>query len=154
MRLSKRILIVITLLFVTLFLFLLSYKESRPSEFTAYRHMPLVIGHTTYTAYIADTPQLRERGLSGKSRLPVLSGMLFIFDFPGIYAFWMKDMQMSLDFVFIKGDRVVDILENIAPATYPESFVGNSPYDKVFEISAGSIKKYKIRIGDTVEFLN
>jgi len=75
--------------------------------------------------------------------------MLFLFDKSGRYAFWMKDMKFPLDFIWIAGDKVVDIDENIPP-DYSGTLKPETPVDKVLEINAGVCEKYGIKKGDEV----
>jgi uncharacterized membrane protein (UPF0127 family) len=50
------------------------------------------------------------RGLGGRESLPDDWGMLFVFPEPGRHGFWMKDMLISIDIIWISaGGRVVDI---------------------------------------------
>lgn len=103
---------------------------------------------------IADTNAKREQGLSGRTSLCGNCGMLFVFDKPGIYPFWMKDMNFSLDFIFINQDKIVDIKENISPATYPNIINSNFPHDKVLEVNAGYAANKNYKIGQTVALTN
>ncbi len=97
---------------------------------------------------IADTESKREQGLSGRDKLDSDSGMLFIFDRPDKYSFWMKDMKINLDFVWIRDGKIVYLSRNISNPTtlYP-------PYDvnKVLEVNAGFIDANKIEVGDKIE---
>src|SRR5690349_20381775 len=53
---------------------------------------------------LADTDATREQGLSGALGLGTTEGMLFLFDYPGRPAFWMKDMLFSIDIIWISQD--------------------------------------------------
>src|SRR4030042_2564613 len=53
---------------------------------------------------IADTPEKRSQGLSGRDNLSQNQGMLFIFNQPAIPSFWMKDMNFPLDFIWINNN--------------------------------------------------
>lgn len=103
------------------------------------------------TVEIADTPEERERGLSGKEGLAEDEGMLFIFDEDGKPSFWMKDMLFAIDIVWISRDgAIVHIEENVAPETYPTSFAPRSEARYVVELPAGYASKYTVRLGDVV----
>lgn len=56
-------------------------------------------------AELADTPELRRRGLSKRAELPVGRGMLF----DKVGAYWMKDMEFPIDIVFL--DQQGTVLE-------------------------------------------
>jgi len=100
---------------------------------------------------VADTPSETSQGLSDRESMASNQGMLFIFPQPGIYQFWMKGMKFNLDFVFIKDDRVVDLVENVPyPQTgkSPQTVIAKKSFDKVLEVNAGIIRKLNIKTGD------
>jgi uncharacterized protein len=111
------------------------------------------IGGSTLNVEEADTPEARTQGLSGRPTLQTEDSMLFIFDEPGIYSFWMKDMNFSIDIFWIDENlRVVYMKENASLASYPESFKPATPVKYVLETVAGFAEKNGIKIGDRVRF--
>lgn len=104
------------------------------------------------TIEIADTPSLRELGLSGRTSLAPDSGMLFVFPTDGKYSFWMKDMRFSIDMLWLSADgAVVYIKPRVSPDTYPQSFVSNSPARYVLELLAGYVQQHGVTVGDKVQ---
>lgn len=106
---------------------------------------------------IADTPLTRSQGLSGRSSLNENEGMLFLFEAPETYSFWMKDMLFPIDIVWIRGERIVGFSEHAQPEpgkslTALTMYWPPEPVDTVLEINAGLIEKYNIRIGDRIDF--
>lgn len=100
---------------------------------------------------IADTPEERAHGLSGRVRLSEDEGMLFVFPGDGKYAFWMKDMRFSIDILWIAADgEVVHIVERAAPETYPRTFVSEGLARYVLELPAGDAEVRNVRVGDIV----
>ena len=74
------------------------------------------IGGSIVNVAIADTPESREQGLSGRPGLAANEGMLFVFPKDGRYAFWMKDMQFAIDITWISYSKeIVDIRESVGP---------------------------------------
>ena len=73
---------------------------------------------------IRDDTNGRNLGLSGRSSLAENEGMLFIFDTPAVYEFWMKDMNFPLDFIWINNGLVVDLSEHIPP---PDKLTNEPP---------------------------
>ena len=58
-------------------------------------------------AEVADTEAKRELGLMFRQTLANGTGMLFVFDAPGDYAFYMKGMAIPLDIIYIgKAPRI------------------------------------------------
>ena len=112
------------------------------------------IGTTRITAEVARTPASREQGLSGHAALAPDTGLLFIFDVPGEYFFWMKDMNFPIDIIWMGSDmRIVDLTENASPESYPAEFTSRTPAQYVLEVPEGTIKKQNFHIGDVVSFL-
>jgi len=113
----------------------------------------LGISSSTLKAYLAQDEQTRERGLGGVDRLNDNEGMLFVFPSPAVVGFWMKDMKISIDMVWIDQNKtVVGVSSNISPDTFPQSFSPTSPVLYVLEISAGVAEKIGIKTGTKLQF--
>ncbi len=107
----------------------------------------------TYAAELAATPEEREKGLSGRQSLAQDVGMLFVFDTPDQYGFWMKDTLIPLDIIWIGEDkRIVHIEKNIEPSTYPTTFQPENDALYVLELNAGQAEKNFFAVGDEVSF--
>lgn len=107
-------------------------------------------GATMFTVEIADTEELRQRGLMFRQRLPEDRGMLFDFGQPRPVGMWMKNTYISLDMLFIRRDGTIAY---VAENTVPKSLdvVGVSePVLGVLELAGGTSKRLGIRAGDTV----
>lgn len=109
------------------------------------------VGDIPVRLEIAETPEARSRGLSGRATMPDNFGMLFVFDKPGFYAMWMKDMQFPLDILWLnQGGVIVDLKRNVPPESYPSTFTPKAPADYVLELPANFTELRSIKIGDTV----
>ncbi len=111
------------------------------------------VGDAVVIADIADTVLSRTKGLSNVAILPDASGMLFVFKDKDIRSFWMKDMLISLDVLWIADGVVVGMQENIPYKSDDESvvrFKSEAPADMVLEVNAGWIAKNGIKIGDLI----
>ena len=103
-----------------------------------------------FTVEIADTDELRARGLMFRQRLPEDRGMLFDFGAPRQVSMWMKNTYISLDRLFIREDGTIAY---IAEKTVPQSLdtIGVAePVLAVLELAGGTARKHGIRAGDTV----
>lgn len=99
---------------------------------------------------IADTSEERSRGLSGITSLTDSEGMLFIFEEEGIYSFWMKDMVMPIDILWISSDnRVVSIEKSASPDSFPAAFTPTTPAQYVLEVRAGFSDAHGIDVGSS-----
>ena len=117
------------------------------------------VGSTKIQAEIASTESQRQKGLGGRRTLGENSGMLFVFDakkdvFP---SFWMKDMFISIDIIWINDGKVTKIDKNIEPPSAGTSdsqlklYRPDSPIDYVLEVAAGFSDKNNIKTGDSVD---
>jgi uncharacterized membrane protein (UPF0127 family) len=58
-------------------------------------------------AWVASSPQQRERGLQNIVWLPKSIGMLFTFSSPKKYCFWNKNTWLKLKVLFIREGKIV-----------------------------------------------
>jgi uncharacterized protein len=117
----------------------------------------LTIGSKSISVEIAKTAETRAKGLSGRSTLSEDSGMLFVFDTQDVTPiFWMKEMLIPIDIIWINDDRVVKIDKNVSPpeANTPDAklptYSAGGPIDYVLEVSSGLSDKNGIKIADPV----
>jgi len=118
------------------------------------------VGNTMVSAVIADNDTTRSKGLGGITNLPANQGMLFVFQTKQITpTFWMKSMQIPLDFIWISNGKVVEITPNVpnpAPNT-PDSqlklYTPSEPIDSILEVNAGFSIKNSVKVGDSVSGL-
>ncbi len=107
------------------------------------------IGDASFEVEIADNPIAQAKGLSGRESMAENKGMLFLFGDSGARSFWMQGMKFPLDIIWINGDEIAGISENLPPAGFGDVEIYRSPEnaDKVLEINAGLAAKYGIKIG-------
>ena len=63
----------------------------------------------------AVTLEEQQKGLMFRKHLPKNKGMLFIYQKPGVYTFWMKNTFIPLDIIFIDSDGKVLSKETMQP---------------------------------------
>jgi len=116
----------------------------------------VAIGDVVFTVDVADTPDLRAVGLSGRTGIERNQGMLFLFDKPDLYGFWMKDMLFPIDIIWIRDKQVVGVTEDLplSASEFPPVFYAPSFIDAALEIRAGEVRVREIMVGDQVVFLN
>ena len=105
---------------------------------------------TMLTAEVADTEELRTRGLMFRHFLPDDKAMLFDYQNPRPVAMWMKNTNISLDMLFIREDgTIAAIAENTVPQSLDTISV-QEPVRGVLEMAAGTVKKLGLRPNDKV----
>ncbi len=115
----------------------------------------LLVNGKTIKLLVAVTPDQKQKGLGYRSSMPEDTGMVFPFDTKEKHGFWMKGMQFPLDFVWIDGNTIADITENVLPPASDgplQTVSPKVPVDKVLELNAGQVAKLGLKVGDTVKF--
>jgi uncharacterized membrane protein (UPF0127 family) len=100
---------------------------------------------------VVRTPADLSKGLGGKSCISADQAMLFEFNRPGKYSFWMKDMNFPIDIVWLDADRkVTQVKAWVAPETFPDSFGNKRPAQFVLELKAGQASRLDIEQGNHI----
>ena len=109
-----------------------------------------------FNVEVARTAEEQSRGLMYREKLGQDKGMLFVFDKEAEYSFWMKNTLISLDIIWINGNKeVVFIGENIQPCQENSLCPSVNPgkgAKYVLELNAGVSKKISLKIGDKLSF--
>jgi uncharacterized membrane protein (UPF0127 family) len=98
-----------------------------------------------YKVKVADTPELREKGLQKVKELPKDEGMLFIFEDPQDVGFWMKDTLIPLEIIFIDEYGEVKAIFKGEPESEEMHEANNIKYVLEVNINSG------ISVGDDVD---
>ncbi len=116
------------------------------------------IGGQTVKVRLASTQEELKKGLAGTKHLDWDQGMLFLFPVASQYQFWMKDMVIPLDIVWIRGTTITQITADV-PAPKDLLHQDNLPLyasselvDTVLELPAGFAERYHVKVGDTVKY--
>ena len=129
------------------------YKEPSYRSFVAFAPQDLrqiKIKDQVFKLEVADTLAKKQKGLADRESMPQNYGMIFTFEKKGIYSFWMKGMRFPLDFLWIDGDKIVEITRNV-PVPSDEDFLiyqPQVPVNKVIELNAGMAAA--ISLGDKI----
>ena len=104
---------------------------------------------------IVNTPETREKGLSGLENLPQNHGLLFVFPENERYGIWMKDMLFSIDILWLNENmRVVHLKENVSPDTFPEIFYPPTNARYVLETNTGFAARHGITEGTRFKLIS
>ena len=111
------------------------------------------ISGETIQLEVAQTPQQQATGLMFRESLADNRGMLFPFASERTARFWMKNVPISLDMIFLNGDRVVGLATDVPPCTdEPCPIYGpDALVNKVIELRGGRAKELNVRVGDAIE---
>ena len=102
-------------------------------------------------------PQDMMRGMMFRDSLPRDRGMLFVHSKAGNYPYWMFQVKIPLDIIWMDiNRRIVEISENTPPcqtkASECPSYGGKNLARFVLELGGGEARRHGLRAGDTVTF--
>ncbi|MBR8830881.1 MAG: hypothetical protein N5P05_000195 [Chroococcopsis gigantea SAG 12.99] len=105
---------------------------------------------------VARTPEQQETGLMYRTSLPRNRGMLFPFPSPRITRFWMKNVYIPLDMVFLKDGQIKEILANVPPCKADPCPVYGTDglVDAVIELSGGRAGELGLKPGDRINIIS
>jgi uncharacterized protein len=120
---------------------------------TAERAEAVFPDKTVVALEVARSEPERARGLMFRTSLAERAGMIFLFERPGIYPFWMKNTLIPLDMVWTDTNgKIAWIAESVPPCKAdpcPE-YPPHAEASYVIELSAGFAKRHRLKVGDVV----
>lgn len=141
-----------TFLFNIIFLLIFGVL-SNPAHCSEKNTATVKIGNNILKLEVASTEAQREKGLMGRTKINPNTGMLFVFDYPQLTNFWMKNMKTSIDIVFISDKKIGKIYYNV-PICTTEScpiYPSEKAVKYVIETQAGFCKRNGIKPGMNVQ---
>lgn len=120
------------------------------------RTVTLPNGRTVW-AEVKIKPVDMQRGMMFRDSLPRGEGMLFIHAEPGAYPYWMYNVRVPLDIIWMDaGRRIVEISPDTPPCTTRASecpnYGGKALSTYVLELAGGEAARNGLRVGDTLSF--
>ncbi len=90
-----------------------------------------------FSVEVADDSEERAKGLMFREKMPMASGMLFVFPEPKRASFWMQNTPLALDMIFAdQTGRVTHVHQNAIPMD-PTPIDGGPGVAFVLEVNAG-----------------
>lgn len=156
---SPKLLLVVIILVIPLVavFVVLNYNSNFKNSNYIYANHHILVGNTEITVQVADTKDKQQLGLGKRSHLNESSGMLFPYSRKTIPYFWMKDMLIPLDIIWIAEQKIVGIEQNVPyfPSNIPDvelpTYSPPVPIDYVLEVNAGYSDRHNFKIGDEVK---
>lgn len=107
---------------------------------------------TTIELEVALTPEQQAKGLMNRPVLPDNRGMLFKFSSAQPVRFWMKNVPVPLDMVFLQ-NGVVQYIQTAPPCSSDPcpTYGPDVLIDTVIELRAGRAGELKLKPGDDVK---
>lgn len=112
-----------------------------------------VLGGETIALEVARSPREQQIGLMFREELAGDRGMLFPFDPPRVARFWMKNVSIALDMLFLRDGKVVYIAAEVPPCERDPcpSYGPDRRVDRVLELRGGRAAELGVEVGDRVE---
>jgi uncharacterized protein len=103
---------------------------------------------------VARTPQQQAMGLMYRPPLPDNRGMLFKFSSPQPVNFWMKNVPVPLDMLFLHKGIVKYIAASVPPCVDEPcpTYGPNTLIDQVIELRAGRAAELGLKVGNSIKF--
>lgn len=110
----------------------------------------ITIGGKVLRLEVAETPQEQATGLMYRSDLPDDRGMIFPMRPPRPAQFWMKNVPVALDMVFLYEGKIIAIVPQAPPCKVLDCPVYGTQdlVDHVLELRSGRAKELGLKVGD------
>ena len=100
-------------------------------------------------AEVAATDAHRERGLMYRTSMPKHHGMLFEFETPGLYCFWMRNTLIPLTVAFMDASGRIIGFADMRPRD-ESSHCPPAPAHKALEMNQGWFAAHGVDVGDVI----
>ena len=119
---------------------------------------------TAVVLEVADTEAERNRGLMFREALAEREGMLFVFERPGFYPFWMQNCRIALDILWLDETfTIVSMAESVPPCRLPgcdppcasnacPSYAPRTgtTASYVVEVASGFVRRHGVKTGQKI----
>ncbi|MBW4663369.1 MAG: DUF192 domain-containing protein [Chroococcus sp. CMT-3BRIN-NPC107] len=134
-----------------------STSTATPKNLALGQSLPIsaqvTIGSRVLELEVAKTVEQQATGLMYRNTLADDRGMLFEFSPPQSVRFWMQNVAIPLDMIFIKDGKVKAIAAAVPPCnTNPcPTYDPGVLIDRVIEVRGGRAKELGLKVGTPVE---
>ena len=108
-------------------------------------------GQARFHVSIADDPAERAQGLMNVASMPLMTGMLFVYERPQSPRFWMRNTLISLDILFVAPDGEILHIHPRAVPLDETGIPGGDGVQMVLEINGGMAERLGIAVGDAMQ---
>jgi hypothetical protein len=108
---------------------------------------------TLFVAEIADTPERWQRGYMHRAEVGENEGMIFVFPYPEVHPFWMKNTLVPLDILWLDERLSIVHLEAMVPPCRKDPCPNYGPARKVrfvLELRGGTAARHGLKPGDPI----
>lgn len=141
----------------TIVALLTSCSNSEEADRFRLRAVTMPNGDKIYAELAIDDVELI-KGLMFRDSLANDRGMLFLHNQMARYPYWMFQVRIPLDIIWLDGKKtVVEVLANVPPCASTKSsecrtFGGNQDAQFILELAAGGAAKLGVIVGSRIDF--
>ncbi len=141
----------------TIAVLLSSCSNSEEAERFRLRAVTMPNGDTIYAEMAVEYVEL-VRGLMFRDALAKDRGMIFLHNKVGRYSYWMYQVRIPLDIIWLDSKKqVVEVVANAPPcasekASECRAYGGNQDAQFVLEVAAGGAARLGVVVGSKVDF--
>ncbi len=112
-----------------------------------------IMGGEVIELEVTETPEQKMLGLMFRKHLPDNRGMLFPLEPPDYPRFWMKNVEISLDMIFLRDGIIQAMAQNVPPCTAAPcpTYGPQILIDRVIELRGGRAAELGLAVGDRVK---
>jgi uncharacterized membrane protein (UPF0127 family) len=129
--------------------------EEALSTDTEYLKAKVTVKGFELNADVPVTNELTAKGLAVKNQLKENEAMLFVFEDPAKYPFWMKDMKFPIDIIWLDSNgKVTHIEQNLRPCVSDficPNYTPEIDSQYVLETVTGFTQRHNISLGNNIE---
>lgn len=111
------------------------------------------LGSKIITVEVASSDEDRSRGLQSREILDEDSGMLFVFEKPGILSFWMENTYIPLSIAYLDENLKILEIHDMDPLS-KESIRSSKLAKYALEVNRGWFKSNNIKAGQNIQLLS
>ncbi|PHQ83216.1 MAG: hypothetical protein COB65_07310 [Thalassobium sp.] len=108
-------------------------------------------GQARFKVSIADDPAERAQGLMNVQSMPMMEGMLFVYERPQSPQFWMRNTLIPLDMLFVTPDGTITRIHKQAIPLDETPIPGGDGVQMVLEVNGGMADRLGIAVGDQMQ---
>lgn len=110
------------------------------------------LGQAVIELEVALTPEQQATGLMYRTSLPNNRGMLFPFEEARYAQFWMKNVAINLDMIFLRQGVIQAIFSEVPPCTAEPcpTYGPKTLVDQVIELKGGRATELGLKKGDRI----
>ncbi|MDY6865513.1 MAG: DUF192 domain-containing protein [Halobacteriota archaeon] len=112
------------------------------------------IGDTLVYAEVSDSSSEKIRGLMYRTHLNETEGMLFVYDSERNLSFWMKNMEIPIDMIWLDSNlSIVHIEDSVPPCKGGDcpTYTAPSKAMYILEVRANFTNRNDVQVGDQIK---